>query len=63
MCYLTAPTVYQDVSMEDIAMQSELFGPILPVITVSGHEEAMNIINANEKPLALYIFSNTNDVI
>ena len=43
-------------------MQSELFGPILPIITVADHEEAIKIINNSEKPLSMYIFSNTNQV-
>ena len=60
--YVSAPTVYQDVSMDDIAMQSELFGPILPVITVADYEEAIKIIRSQEKPLSMYIFSNSNNV-
>lgn len=39
-------------------MQEEIFGPILPIITVNNIEEAVNFINAREKPLALYIFTN-----
>jgi len=65
-CYtnfeISAPTVYHNVTLEDCAMQSEMFGPILPVITVSDHKEAINIIQSLEKPLALYIFSKSNEV-
>ncbi len=37
-------------------MRDEIFGPILPVVTVRNAEEAIAFINAGEKPLALYVF-------
>ncbi|MFT3945280.1 MAG: aldehyde dehydrogenase family protein [Ancrocorticia sp.] len=37
-------------------MRNEIFGPILPVVTVRDAEEAIAFINAGEKPLALYVF-------
>ena len=37
--------------------QEEIFGPILPVITVSSRGEAIEFINQREKPLTMYIFS------
>ena len=38
-------------------MQDEIFGPILPIVTVSGLDDAIRLITAGEKPLALYVFS------
>ena len=38
-------------------MQEELFSPILPVIGYSSVKEALEIIQENPRPLALYIFS------
>ncbi len=38
-------------------MQDELFGPILPIITVNSLQEAINYINSRPKPLALYSFA------
>jgi aldehyde dehydrogenase (NAD+) len=38
-------------------MQEEIFGPILPVLTVDSVEEAVTYINNGEKPLAAYLFS------
>ena len=58
-----SPTIYKDVTFDDVVMQQELFGPILPIISVSSHKEAIRIINQNEKPLSLYVFSNTNEVV
>lgn len=38
-------------------LQEELFGPILPVVSYDSMEQAINLINAGERPLALYCFS------
>lgn len=43
-------------------MQEEIFGPILPLVTVRSLDEAINFINQREKPLALYAFSNNSQV-
>jgi len=58
-----APTIVTGVSWEDSLMQSEIFGPILPVITVNSADEAIKEINQREKPLALYIFSDHTEVV
>jgi aldehyde dehydrogenase (NAD+) len=52
-----APTVLRDVSPNDPVMQDEIFGPILPVLAVDNVEQMIKFINAREKPLALYVFS------
>uniref|UniRef100_A0A7M4FXC9 Aldehyde dehydrogenase family 3 member B1-like n=1 Tax=Crocodylus porosus TaxID=8502 RepID=A0A7M4FXC9_CROPO len=41
----------------------EIFGPILPIVTVANLEEAIDFINARERPLSLYAFSCDNKVI
>lgn len=61
-CYI-APTVLRDVTGESKVMQEEIFGPLLPIITVSGVDEAIQFINEREKPLALYVFSPDNKLI
>ncbi len=33
-------------------MQEEIFGPILPIVTVSGLDEAIGFVNDRDKPLA-----------
>jgi aldehyde dehydrogenase (NAD+) len=38
-------------------MQEEIFGPILPVLEYRTMEEAIDRINRNGQPLAVYIFS------
>lgn len=57
-----APTVLRDVKPEAKVMQEEIFGPLLPILPVSGPDEAIKFINKGEKPLALYVFSPDNKV-
>ncbi|KAM9442117.1 aldehyde dehydrogenase family 3 member A2-like isoform 1-T2 [Salvelinus alpinus] len=61
-CYI-APTVLKDVTGGSKVMQEEIFGPLLPIVTVSGVDEAIQFINEREKPLALYVFSPDNKLI
>lgn len=57
MAKYIAPTVLADVDPASPVMQEEIFGPILPLVTVSGLDEAIAFINDRDKPLALYVFS------
>uniref|UniRef100_A0A3Q3XFR5 Aldehyde dehydrogenase n=1 Tax=Mola mola TaxID=94237 RepID=A0A3Q3XFR5_MOLML len=41
----------------------EIFGPLLPIITVSGVDEAIQFINDREKPLVVYVFSHNIKLI
>lgn len=52
-----APTVLDKVTAEDAVMQEEIFGPIMPVLSVKNMDEARAFIKNREKPLALYIFT------
>ncbi len=52
-----SPTVLIDVNPESAIMEEEIFGPILPILTYSTLNEAINLIRSKPKPLALYIFS------
>uniref|UniRef100_H2ZTZ0 Aldehyde dehydrogenase family 3 member A2 n=1 Tax=Latimeria chalumnae TaxID=7897 RepID=H2ZTZ0_LATCH len=61
-CYI-APTVLTEVSPDSKVMQEEIFGPLLPIVNVSGVDEAIRFINQREKPLALYVFSHDKKVI
>ncbi|XP_063079838.1 aldehyde dehydrogenase family 3 member B1 [Engraulis encrasicolus] len=60
-----APTVVVDVDGSDSLMQEEIFGPVLPIITLETVEEAIDFVNArdNQAPLALYAFSDTQKVL
>lgn len=52
-----APTLVENVPPDSSLLQDEIFGPILPLVPVSGPEEALAFINRRERPLAMYIFS------
>ncbi|MBI4882411.1 MAG: aldehyde dehydrogenase family protein [Planctomycetes bacterium] len=52
-----APTVLSGVSRDSRIMREEIFGPILPVLPVSDLDEAIALVNGQEKPLALYLFT------
>jgi acyl-CoA reductase-like NAD-dependent aldehyde dehydrogenase len=50
------PTIVS-VTAEDSLMEDELFAPILPVVTFETLEEAVDLVNSKDTPLALYVFS------
>lgn len=52
-----APTVMDRVTKEDAVMQEEIFGPVLPVLTVESVDEAYEFVKNRPEPLALYIFT------
>jgi aldehyde dehydrogenase (NAD+) len=51
------PTLLAVDSPADPLMQDELFGPLLPVLTIAGLEEALARIRLHPSPLAIYLFS------
>lgn len=52
-----APTLLTAVEPDSPLMQEEIFGPLLPVLSVDGLDEAIATVNARPQPLALYIFA------
>ena len=42
-------------------MKEEIFGPILPIITFTEMNEAVEIIKKNKNPLAMYVFTSSTD--
>ncbi len=51
------PTILEQVTTDMLVMQDEIFGPVLPILTYTNLDDALQIINQREKPLALYIHS------
>lgn len=43
-------------------MQKEIFGPVLPILTVNNVDEAISFINKQEKPLCVYAYSTNGKV-
>ncbi len=51
------PTLVIDPPLDSDVMKHEIFGPILPIISYKDKEDVIELINAKEKPLALYVYS------
>ncbi|XP_051924745.1 aldehyde dehydrogenase family 3 member B1 isoform X2 [Hippocampus zosterae] len=58
-----APTILTEVDESDPIMQQDLFGPVLPVLSVNNVDETIAFINKQEKPLCVYVYSNNSKVI
>ncbi|MDA7685244.1 aldehyde dehydrogenase family protein [bacterium] len=51
-----APTLIEVQSDQDPLMEAEIFGPLLPLMTVETLDEAITRIQQQDKPLAIYLF-------
>jgi len=58
-----APTVLGNVNLNAPLMQEEIFGPLLPIISVKDTNEAIEFITARDHPLALYVFAENTAVV
>jgi aldehyde dehydrogenase (NAD+) len=56
-----APTVLADVDPEAPVMRDEIFGPILPIVSVPDLDAAIEFITGRDKPLALYAFTESGN--
>jgi acyl-CoA reductase-like NAD-dependent aldehyde dehydrogenase len=56
-----APTVISGVKPGSRLMQEEIFGPVLPVVTVESFGAAVEIVRAGGEPLAIYLFTREPD--
>jgi aldehyde dehydrogenase (NAD+) len=54
-------TVIVDPDPTSDLMHEEIFGPVLPIVSVDSLDEAIGRINAGDKPLALYLFTSSRD--
>ncbi|WP_265130536.1 aldehyde dehydrogenase [Chryseobacterium oranimense] len=55
------PTLLNNVNWEDEIMQEEIFGPILPIISFTNFNLAINTILELEKPLSAYLFTRNSE--
>ena len=55
------PTVVIDPPRESLLMREEIFGPVLPVLPYDSLEDAVQTINARDRPLALYVMTNSDE--
>jgi aldehyde dehydrogenase (NAD+) len=56
------PTVVVDPDPAEPLMTDEIFGPILPVMTVQSLDDAIGFVNSRPKPLAVYLFTKTKSI-
>jgi aldehyde dehydrogenase (NAD+) len=56
------PTVVVDPATDEPLMTDEIFGPILPIVTVGSLDEAIDFVNSRPKPLAAYLFTKAKSV-
>ncbi len=57
-----SPTILTNISADDEIMEEEIFGPILPVLTYENIDEAIEFIKSKPKPLAFYLFTESNSL-
>lgn len=57
------PTLVIEPGDDAKVMQDEIFGPILPIKTYRALDEAIAYVNAHDRPLALYPFSNDRNSV
>ena len=55
------PTLVLNPALDSPLMQQEIFGPILPIVTVKDIYQAITFVNERAKPLALYVFTKNQD--
>lgn len=51
------PTVVVDPAVDEPLMIDQIFGPILPIVTVQSLDQAIEFVNSRPKPLAAYLFT------
>ena len=56
------PTVVVDPDPAEPLMTDEIFGPILPVVTVQSLDDAIGFVNSRPKPLSAYLFTKTKSI-
>jgi aldehyde dehydrogenase (NAD+) len=56
------PTVVVDPDPAEPLMTDEIFGPILPIMTMQSLDDAIGFVNARPKPLAAYLFTKTKSI-
>ena len=55
------PTLMDDINLDGGIMNDEIFGPLLPIISFTKMDEALQIIAKHKNPLAFYLFTNNKE--
>lgn len=55
------PTLLINPDLDSPVMHTEIFGPLLPILTYNDTQELISIIRKNRYPLAMYLYSTDNN--
>ncbi|PRY23628.1 coniferyl-aldehyde dehydrogenase [Aliiruegeria haliotis] len=58
-----APTLVLNATDDMLIMQEEIFGPLLPVLSIGSIEAAIERVNRGSRPLALYVYGKDRTAI
>ncbi len=58
-----SPTIVEITNMNEVAMQEEIFGPVLPIVNYENIEEAIQITKMHHDPLVCYLFTKNKKLI
>jgi len=61
-CYI-APTISINPPLDSPLMTDEIFGAILPIVTIESFDKAKAFVKQREKPLSAYIFSRNTEQV
>ncbi len=56
-----SPTVLTEVSTNSALMSEEIFGPLLPIVTITDLDSAVDFVRQRPAPLAAYLFTANRD--
>ena len=57
------PTILTNVTPDQASIQSEMFGPVLPIVKIDGYEEAKELLNQREDSLSAYLYTQNHKLI
>ncbi|MEM9867304.1 MAG: aldehyde dehydrogenase family protein [Bacteroidota bacterium] len=57
------PTILTNVKPDHATVENELFGPVMPILKISGYEEAKELLNSREEGLSAYLWTQNHKTI
>ncbi|MBB6440954.1 aldehyde dehydrogenase family protein [Phycisphaera mikurensis] len=61
--YWFEPTVLVNATRDTPAVEHEVFGPVLPIVKISGYEEAEAMVNGRDEGLSAYLWTQNHRTI
>jgi aldehyde dehydrogenase (NAD+) len=55
------PTILDNVDVDMPVMQEEIFGPILPILSFTTAQQALQVIAKHKNPLSFYVFTSSSE--